>query len=77
LIHLTARPAVLLERIGERGRPAEANVDLQYLEELGTLYKSFLANWHRGQILEIDSEKVDLRKAPQQDQLVARLLSLI
>jgi deoxyguanosine kinase len=61
LLHLTASPETLLERIRERRRPQERGVTLDYLRRLGGRYRALIDGWTRCPLIEIDTETIDVR----------------
>ncbi|HXP29005.1 MAG TPA: deoxynucleoside kinase, partial [Solirubrobacteraceae bacterium] len=61
LIHLTASPETLLERIRERGRAQERSMTVDYLRQLGSHYRTLIDGWSRCPVIEIDTEVIDVR----------------
>ncbi len=70
LIHLTAPIDTLLDRIANRGRPAERDLDAFYLEQLEERYRVFLQSWDLCPIVTIDTVERDLRRTSEMQQLV-------
>jgi deoxyadenosine/deoxycytidine kinase len=61
LIHLDISPVVALGRIARRARPEESGVDLAYLEDLGSLYETFVGAWSDGPVLRLPADAHDFR----------------
>lgn len=53
-IYVDTPPEVCLERLQQRGRPAEQNVDICYLKRLGHAYKGRLASGGGGRVITLD-----------------------
>jgi deoxyadenosine/deoxycytidine kinase len=60
LIHLEIEPAEALRRLRWRASAMEENVELDYLESLGSRYEEFLARWP-GETLRVDAMAHDFR----------------
>jgi deoxyadenosine/deoxycytidine kinase len=72
LVHLTARPETLLERIRQRGRPYEAPITLEYLENLVEGYRKLMMGYNG--VIEFDTETARLEPDdPQVAELLDRL----
>jgi dUTP pyrophosphatase len=67
LVFLTASPTHLLERVRSRGRSAEQDVDLAYLQLLETRYDAFLAAWNACPVLRVDTNDLAaaLKNSPE------------
>ena len=63
VIHLTASPETLLERIHERGRAQEHGVTVDYLRKLASRYRALIDGWTRCPVIELDTEAIDVRTA--------------
>lgn len=59
VIHLHAPLETLLERIDQRGRPYEEDMDPEYLERLRSLYLNFFQHYEESALLEVDTSQVD------------------
>ncbi|MEZ4472548.1 MAG: deoxynucleoside kinase [bacterium] len=59
LVYLHAPLDVLQARIRWRGRPFEANFDLQYLSRLSAYYQHYFAHYTRTPLLDIDTSDID------------------
>ena len=72
LVHLTARPETLLERIRQRGRPYETPITLEYLENLVEGYRKLMMGYNG--VIEFDTETARLEPDdPQVAELLDRL----
>jgi len=75
LLHLTARPETLLERIAQRGRACEAGIDAPYLVQLERAYERWLTSIAGScPLLTLDTERV--RVPPDRgliDEIVAEI----
>ena len=74
VVHLHAPMEVLLERIKQRGRSYEQDMDHAYLERLRSLYHNYFAHYEEAPLLEIDTTDVNFA---QDDQAVQHLLAEI
>ena len=59
VIYLSARPAVLLERIEKRGREYESPITLEYLMKLCSFYDEYLKDYRLSPVLILDVEGFD------------------
>ncbi|MBI5647154.1 MAG: deoxynucleoside kinase [Ignavibacteriae bacterium] len=59
LIYLRASVDTLLAQIRRRGRSFEQGIERRYLEQLNTLYESWIAHYHGGPLLVIDTDEKD------------------
>lgn len=62
VIHLNAPHEVLMQRIRQRGRSYERNMDPDYMERLRTLYTQFFQHYDHSPLLEIDTSDIDFTK---------------
>jgi deoxyadenosine/deoxycytidine kinase len=67
LIYLHAPATLLLERISNRGRAAERHITLDYLADLDSLYRDFIADWDVSPVLSLDTGIHDLRQPDELD----------
>jgi deoxyadenosine/deoxycytidine kinase len=74
LIYIHAPISVIMNRIEERGRPAEKHLTPKYLSQLETRYEDFLERWTSCPIVEVNSSSVDLRDSDQFATLAASLI---
>ncbi|MFC2107564.1 deoxynucleoside kinase [Bacteroidota bacterium] len=63
----------LLNNIAERGREYEMNIKSDYLDKIGAKYKSYFSNQRFKNIIHIDTNVIDLNKAEDYNNLLARL----
>jgi deoxyadenosine/deoxycytidine kinase len=63
LVHIEIDPATALERIRSRGRASEAQIDLQYLQQLAARYEHFMSRWDPCAVLRLDAREFDFREA--------------
>lgn len=59
LIYLRASVDTLMSQIRRRGRSFEQGIERRYLEQLNALYESWIANYHSGPLLVIDTDEKD------------------
>lgn len=59
VVHLHAPLETLLERIDERGRPYEQDIDPEYLDRLRSLYHNFFDHYEEAPLVEVDTTQVD------------------
>jgi deoxyguanosine kinase len=61
IVYLRAETRVLMQRIAQRDRPYERNMERAYIEELGQAYDAFFGNNHsrRSPVLVIDTNNLD------------------
>lgn len=69
-VHLECSPGQALERIRDRGREAEAAIDLDYLHALGAQYKVLVADWQDSPVIVWDTEVHDMRTSSGRNDLV-------
>jgi deoxyadenosine/deoxycytidine kinase len=75
LLYLRARPAVLRERIGRRGRSCETGVDEAYLTQLDRAYEAWIATARSMcPVVDIDTETISY---PPDDKLIDAILERI
>ncbi len=75
VVHLHAPIPTLLERIAERGRDYEKDIDPDYLSDLDARYRSLFARYDRAPVMSVDTSELDFREDTAVDQLVQRILS--
>jgi deoxyadenosine/deoxycytidine kinase len=62
ILYLKASPAVLMERIGKRGRPSEQSITIDYLSRLNHAYEDWMRRARvEMEVLEIDTDRVPLQ----------------
>lgn len=59
MIYLHCPMRTLRKRIRMRGRKMEQDIPLSYLKRLESLYKNWIANYDMGEVLVLDSGKLD------------------
>ncbi|MCH5177821.1 MAG: deoxynucleoside kinase [Prevotellaceae bacterium] len=59
MIYLRASVPHLVGNIQKRGREYEQTMQLDYLQNLNTLYEDFIANKYKGRVLTIDVDHLD------------------
>jgi deoxyadenosine/deoxycytidine kinase len=59
MIYLRASIETLVQQISRRGRSFEQSIPREYLEQLNKHYESWIANYHRGPLLIIESDNLD------------------
>lgn len=59
VVYLQAHAGVLLERIRQRGRPAERRLSQRYLAEVVDAYDHFFFRYDRGPLLVVDTNHID------------------
>jgi len=59
VVYLQARTEVLLGRIRRRGRPFEAEIDPNYLDELANSYNHFFMHYDASPVLIVNTERLD------------------
>ena len=65
VVRLQAPLEVLLERIDQRGRSYEEDIDPDYLERLQRLYHNFFAHYDDTPLIEVDTTQADFSKDDQ------------
>jgi len=74
VIYLTGPVELLLQRIAERGRSFEAEMDARYLGDLCGAYAQFFGRYKAAPVIEVDISKVDFINEPAHYRaLLARL----
>lgn len=61
VVYLRADVDVLAERIRQRGRVYEQDLDVGYLRELASAYERFFQTWRGAPVLTVDVARLDLR----------------
>ena len=74
VVHLHAPLEVLLDRISQRGRSYEKDIDPDYLGRLQRLYHNFFSHYDDSPLIEVDTTEVDFT---QDDQAVEDLMETI
>ncbi len=64
-VYLKISPKKALERIKQRSRPYEQNIDLGFLEKLHIGYEKFFETFSNCPVITLDAEAVDFRQKPQ------------
>ncbi len=59
MIYLTCSMRTLRKRIRLRGRPMEQDIPLSYLKRLERLYEAWIENYKLGEVLVLDSDRLD------------------
>ena len=77
VIYLSARVETLMERIQQRGRQYEANVDPSYLDELMGLYNNFFNHYTDTPILLVDSTTMNFQEDPKHYDLLMKTVASI
>ncbi|MEN8097725.1 MAG: deoxynucleoside kinase [Chloroflexota bacterium] len=60
LVYLKADLDVLMARIAQRDRPYERSMDSSYIAELNDIYDEYMRNYTNGQLLIIDTNKLNV-----------------
>ena len=74
VVHLYAPLDTLLERIEQRGRSYEKDIDPDYIDRLSRLYHNYFSHYEESPLIEIDTSDVDFSK---DDQAVEDLMAQI
>jgi len=74
VVHLHAPLETLLDRIEQRGRPYEQEIEPAYLERLRSLYHNFFDHYDEAPLIEVDTTQVDLSR---DDRAVRNLMERI
>lgn len=74
VVYLQAPLETLLERIDDRGRPYEQDMDPGYLDRLRSLYQNFFEHYDEAPLIEVDTTKVDFS---EDDEAVGLLMDRI
>ena len=61
IVYLQDSPEVCLERINQRNRPYEKNIDLELLISLSADYETLFAEWKLSPVIRIDTSQFDCR----------------
>ncbi len=59
VVHLYAPLETLLDRIEQRGRPYEEDIEPEYLDRLRSLYHNFFDHYDDAPLIEVDTTRVD------------------
>ncbi len=74
VVHLHAPLDTLLERIDQRGRSYERDMDPDYISRLSRLYHDFFAHYDETPLIEVDTHDVDFTHDDQAvDELMAQI----
>ena len=66
IVYLRAETSLLLQRIAQRDRPYERDMDPAYIEQVNQAYDDFFLNGaHRAPVLVIDSNHLDYVRYPE------------
>lgn len=74
VVHLQAPLEVLMERIDQRGRAYEQDIDPEYVDRLRRLYHNFFSHFEEAPLVEVDTTKADFSR---DDQAVDELMDKI
>ena len=74
VVHLHAPLDTLMDRIDQRGRSYERDMDPEYISRLSRLYHDFFAHYEETPLIEVDTEDVDFT---HDDQAVEHLMERI
>ncbi len=65
VVHLNAPLDVLMDRIAQRGRSYERDMDPEYIERLRRLYHNFFSHYEETPLIEIDTSDVNFAEDEQ------------
>lgn len=65
VVHLHAPVDVLMERIDQRGRSYEEDMDREYIDRLCRLYHNFFSHYDETPLIEVDTGDVDFSRDDQ------------
>jgi deoxyadenosine/deoxycytidine kinase len=71
VVYLRASVPTLMERIKQRARGFESNISPEYLEQLNTLYESWIADFSLSPVLTVPADEVDFVAFPGHMDLIA------
>jgi len=74
MIYLRASIDTLLKQISRRGRSFEQGIQREYLEQLNKHYEGWIANYHRGPLLIIESDNLDFVNRQSDLEQIIRLI---
>ncbi|MFU8803743.1 MAG: deoxynucleoside kinase [Bradymonadaceae bacterium] len=74
VVHLHAPQEILLERIANRGRSYEKDMDPLYIDRLRRLYHNFFAHYEETPCIEVDTSDLDFSR---DDQAIEHVMSQI
>ncbi len=74
VVYLRADIEVLMQRIAQRDRPYERNMERDYIEALRAAYDSYLQGYSKAPVLAIDTNEVDFVRSPQDRDYVVGLI---
>lgn len=81
LIYLKASVPTLVNQIQKRGRDFESSISIEYLKNLNDRYDKWIENYNLGELLIIDTDKLDFVENPDDlsiviDKIDAKLFGL-
>jgi len=62
IIYLTDSPKKCLERIHQRNRPYEQQIELQFLEKIMSGHEDLFSNWKKSPVIKINTSELDYSK---------------
>ena len=65
MIYLRSSVPHLVANIQKRGRNYEQAIQLEYLENLNSLYEEFINHQYKGRVLTIDVDNIDFLNKPE------------
>lgn len=74
LIYLKADIPKLVSQIKKRGRDFEADISLDYLQNLNEYYEDFAKNYQHGKLIEIDVNHMDFASNPADFEVITKML---
>jgi len=77
LIHLSATPSELIERIRLRNRAFEHSIDLGYLQAIEDFEDLFVQRWNQSPMFSIDSRIADVRDSGVANGIIARAIEIL
>lgn len=75
LIYLKADIPKLVSQIKKRGRDFEADISVDYLQNLNHYYEDFVTNYEDGKIIKIDVNNMDFAANPEDFNQIVTLLN--
>jgi len=69
VIYLKSSPATCLQRIRERNRPYEQDIDLNFLERLHGSYEKLFEKFNCCPVITVDADSVDFRQKQQVEEI--------
>ena len=74
MIYLRSSIDTLVKQISRRGRSFEQGIQREYLEQLNKHYENWIANYHRGPLLIIESDDMDFVNRTADLEQIVRLV---